>query len=154
METIQFVSLATGKKATLPADAVSAQEVAFLRSAIRAGGAELAVPNVELVVERPHEPGDPGKIEDGALIYFLRHPGSDGLVAGAMVCWAEDYSAHAWAFAQCMQSNSDVVGLAQGELPPPVPWVAGFCTGEYAEMTPGERRQIADLDVALAWACV
>ena len=30
--------------------------------------------SIELVVERPHEPEDPGKVEDGALVYFPRRP--------------------------------------------------------------------------------
>jgi hypothetical protein len=154
MNQIEFVSLATGQTAMIPASAVSSQEVEFMRSAILASGAELGMPAVELVVERPHHPEDPGKIEEGALIYFLRKPGTDGVITGAMVCWDETYSEEAWRFVTAMQESSDVVGLGCDRPAPSVPWSAGFCTSEWAEQSPQQKRQLADLDVSLAWACV
>lgn len=154
MEEVQYISLPTGKKVVLPPEAVSAEEVAFMRSAIRAGGAELGVPPLELVIERPHAPEDPGKVEEGALLYFLRRPGTQGVIAGAVICWAEDYSPTAWGFAHEMQENSDVVGLASSDEVPPVPWSAAFCTSDWETLSKTERKQVADLDIALAWACV
>lgn len=149
---INFESLATGQRAAFDSRDADPDLVRLFSDVLQRGRLSVTEPDLDLVVERLHDPEDPGSVLQGALLYLFQNRPSQEIVCGSLICWESGISEDAWHFAQSLQRASNVVCCGgQGE-PPSLPWSAGLMTKSFAGMELPDRERIASWERAITTA--
>ena len=148
-DAVNFESLATGERTVFDSMNVDPNLLPLFDDVLVRGRLQMTDPDIDIVVERLHDPNDPGSIVEGALLYLLQDRKSQEIVSGSMVCWDAAVSEEAWNFAQHLQRASNVVCCGGQGAPPTLPWSAGLSTQSFHKQNKRDRAEIAAWERAI-----